>query len=188
MNGYASSEVMTLTHPDWTILFARETEQDLEFDEELEEDGPDQHKPPKRRPLLWILLLVVVVGGAYWALQPDYSFLPDEEPPQVTKTPPAITPGPSVGGQPDRSASALLPRPHFREGQRVFLTQDPGEGPATLALTSNSLGTKAGPTVKPGETLTIMDGDIVDQGWVYEVRTKSGMTGWISEAKLREKF
>jgi hypothetical protein len=49
-------------------------------------------------------------------------------------------------------------------------------------------GAKPGPVVRPGETLTILDGDLQPHGWVYSVRTDEGTKGWIGEKRLRLKF
>jgi uncharacterized protein YgiM (DUF1202 family) len=43
-----------------------------------------------------------------------------------------------------------------------------------------------GPLVKSGETLTILDGSYQPTGWVYQVRTQAGKTGWISAEKLKK--
>ena len=51
------------------MLFAEESDKDLDFDEGFEEeDELNQSKPPSRRPLLWILLLLLVGTAAYWML------------------------------------------------------------------------------------------------------------------------
>lgn len=57
-----------------------------------------------------------------------------------------------------------------------------------VALTMDPAGTKPGPAVRPGATLSILDGDLQAGGWVYSVRTDDGVKGWISEKRLRLKF
>src|ERR687889_2683262 len=63
----------------WSLLFARQPEPDLEFtEEELEQTtsvrSSSPLKPPKKsggRPLLWMLLLLLAGGGAYVATEPE---------------------------------------------------------------------------------------------------------------------
>ena len=50
----------------WNVLFAQDSDTDLDFDEGFEEDELHQSKPPSHRPLLWIILLVLVGAIAYW--------------------------------------------------------------------------------------------------------------------------
>jgi len=49
-------------------------------------------------------------------------------------------------------------------------------------------GAKPGPVVRPGVTLSVLDGDLQPSGWVYSVRTDDGVKGWIPEKRLRLKF
>lgn len=63
----------------WSLLFARQPEPDLEFtEEELEQTttirSPSPMKPPKKssgRPLLWVLVLLVIGTGVYVAMEPE---------------------------------------------------------------------------------------------------------------------
>jgi hypothetical protein len=55
-------------------------------------------------------------------------------------------------------------------------------------LFADSSSSKPGPTIRPGISLTIMDGDLQPGGWMYWVRTDDGATGWVSEKRLRLKF
>lgn len=69
--------------PAWSILFAREPEEDMDLDElddenkaETDDTGsqPDEPEPDKSsrpRPLMLALLAVVAVGGGYLAMNPD---------------------------------------------------------------------------------------------------------------------
>ena len=65
---------------DWTLLFARQPEPDLEFtDEELDQTmatkarGPvnPRKKPSRGSPVLWLLILVLVGGIGYVSMEPD---------------------------------------------------------------------------------------------------------------------
>jgi hypothetical protein len=76
----------------------------------------------------------------------------------------------------------------FSEGQKVTVTADetaPGGNVPLLADPSNS---KTGPFVRPGITLTVLDGDLQPSGWMYLVRTDEGAKGWVPEKRLRLKF
>jgi hypothetical protein len=151
----------------WNVLFAQEPDKDLEFDEGLEEDDLNQSKPPSRKPLLWIVLLLLIVGVAYWVLNPN-TFMP-----QGTATDTAAITR-------NQDQTGITP-PTFHENQEVSLTDTLGRS----LLMGDPANTTPGPIVKPGETLTILDGAYQATGWVYQVRTPTGKTGWISAEKLK---
>ena len=156
----------------WNVLFAQEPDKDLEFDEGLEEDDLNQSKPPSRKPLLWIVLLLLAVGVAYWTLKPN-TFMP-----QSTSIDTADVTSNQEGHQ---SQSSIIP-PTFQENQEVLLTDTLGSS----LLMGDPANTTPGPMVKSGETLTILDGNYQPTGWVYQVRTQTGKTGWISAEKLKK--
>ena len=142
----------------WNMLFAEESDKDLDFDEGFEEDDLHQSKPPSRRPLLWLLLLVVVgAAAAYWFLN-----------------------NPSLAPQ-GEDAMNISP-PLFSENQTVRLAGETGES----MLMGDPTNSQPGPMVKASERLTILDGLQQLHGWVYLVKTASGKTGWVSEEKLKE--
>ncbi|HKW85957.1 MAG TPA: hypothetical protein VJM82_02705 [Nitrospiraceae bacterium] len=198
----------------WSILFARKTDPDLDFDDELEDldEKPSRgyytRKPKKRRrsPLLWVLLLVILGGGAYFAMEPDTvmdlvgQWL-GESPPMVAMPPakPASRPRPAPSGtpapvtspqtsSPGPAALPSLPTPLFSQGQRVSVIPDPAPPGGSLSLSLDSAGTKPGPSVRAGTTLTVLDGELQNNVWVYSVRTEDGATGWIAERHLRPKL
>jgi len=76
----------------------------------------------------------------------------------------------------------------FGEGQKVTVTADGSVPGGTVPLYADSSSGKPGPIVHPGVTLTIMDGDLQQGGWMYLVRTDEGATGWVSEKRIRLKF
>lgn len=76
----------------------------------------------------------------------------------------------------------------FGEGQKVTAIGNPTIPAETIPLSLDPAGTKPGPVVRPGVTLSILDGDLQPDGWVYSVRTDDGVKGWISEKRLRLKF
>ena len=230
----------------WTLLFARQPEPDLEFtEEELDQTTtlrsisppPPNRKPSGGRPILLILLLVLVGGIGYIAtMEPEMlaewlaPYLGESTPPpMVTKpkplapapvAPPAATqqttptqsneaPAPLAATTPSTTAvppeapasspaaqtaaspaaPATPPRdPLFSEGQKVTVTADEKAPGGSIPLFADSANSKPGPVVRPGASLTIVDGDLQPGGWMYLVRTDEGATGWVMEKRLRLKF
>ena len=175
----------------WSTFFAQETQesdQDLEFDEGLEDDDLNQHKPPTRRPLLWILLLLIVVGVVYWTMKPDLAQLPDLSSPMATTI--DATPSSSEVSESSHQDTALatVPNPEFGEGDEVVLSPQNSKESQSLHLTHDSGGLKPGPKVQTGDLLIIMDGETIGKQWVYHVRTLSGEKGWIAGGLLQKKI
>lgn len=161
-------------HPSqWNLLFAQDPDKDLDFDEGLEDDESNQPKPPSRRPLLWIILMLLAIGVAYWTLQPNSSFMPKSEPMDTTEM---------TGGKDLEKSQPDIAPPAFQENQIVSLADAAGDS----MLMGDPGNTKPGPVVKSGEKLTILDGSFQPTGWVYQVQTQSGKTGWISAEKLKK--
>ena len=223
---------------DWTLLFARQPEPDLEFtEEELDQTFATKTRSPmnprKRSgggsPILWILLLALVGGIAYISMEPEMvtewlgPFLGESTPPPMAMKPkplapapmappgsapqaapspnneasaplaPAITSAPAVVPAPQTAARPAAPvvpplDPMFSEGQKVTVTVDEQAPGGSIPLFGDSSSNKPGPIVRPGISLTVMDGDLQPGGWMYLVRTDEGTKGWVSEKRLRLKF
>lgn len=125
-------------------------------------------------------------------------------PPASSDTPPAPAPPTGPTGAPATQApmtpSAAAPStaptapavtvasPMFAEGQKVTVIGNPTAPAETIPLSLDPAGTKPGPVVRPGVTLSVLDGDLQPGGWVYSVRTDDGVKGWVSEKRLRLKF
>ena len=90
--------------------------------------------------------------------------------------------------EPPAPVASIVPTPLFAEGQKVTVVGDPTVTAEMIPLWIDASGTKPGPVVRPGVTLTVLDGDLQASGWVYSVRTDEGTRGWISEKRLRLKF
>ena len=229
----------------WTLLFARQPEPDLEFtEEELDQTittkarGPvnPRKKSGGGRPILWILLLALVGGIAYVAtMEPEMltewlsPYLGESTPPPVAMRPkpfvpaPVAPPAPAPQAAPSPSneasaplapttspatavtpvAPAVVPAqtaarpaapvapsldPMFSEGQKVTVTVDGTAPGGSIPLFADSSSSKPGPIVRPGVSLTVLDGDLQPGGWMYMVRTDEGSKGWVSEKRLRLKF
>jgi len=98
---------------------------------------------------------------------------------------PAAPPAPAMGAAaPARPSSSPL----FGEGQKVTVMGASGAPGEMVTLTMDPAGTKPGPSIRPGVTLSVLDGDLQAGGWVYSVRTDDGVKGWIPEKRLRLKF
>ena len=229
---------------DWTLLFARQPEPDLEFtEEELDQTittkarGP--MKSPKKSgggsPVLWILLLALVGGIGYISMEPEivtewlspYLGESTPPPPAMVMKPKPVAPAPTAPAaqeaprpgteaaapsaptappatavapaaptvvpspQPETAQSApVVPSldPMFSEGQKVTVTADETAPGGNIPLFADSSSRKPGPIVRPGISLTVMDGDLQPTGWMYFVRTDEGAKGWVSEKRLRLKF
>ena len=74
------------------------------------------------------------------------------------------------------------------EGQKVTVTTDEMAPGGSIPLFADSSSSKSGPIVRPGISLTVLDGDLQPGGWMYLVGTDEGLKGWVSEKRLRLKF
>lgn len=88
---------------------------------------------------------------------------------------------------PRPTVPAPVPTPLFKEGQRVVVQSDPKQLTGTVFLSADAAGMVPGPLVKPGTTLTVTDGELRNNSWVYSVRTEDGAVGWIPESRLKVK-
>ena len=214
----------------WTLLFARQPEPDLEFtEEELDQTSAMNTRGPVNprkksgggSPILWVLVLALVGGIAYLSMEQDMvakwlsPYLGESTPPPVALKPKPVAPAPvlappqaavtpstdapvtpvspAVVPPPQTAAQPVAPvatpsDPMFSEGQKVTITGDNTTPDGNITLFTESSSNKPGPIVRPGVLLTVMDGDLQPVGWVYLVRTDEGVTGWVSEKRLRLKF
>jgi hypothetical protein len=114
----------------------------------------------------------------------------------VTPTGPTGVPPPPAPMPPSSVSPATAPTapvttiasPMFGEGQKVTAIGNPTAPAETIPLSLDPAGIKPGPVIRPGVTLSVLDGDLQPGGWVYSVRTDDGVKGWISEKRLRLKF
>ena len=168
------------------LWFAQDPNQDLEFDDGLDDLDDGHPKPPSRRPLLIILLLLIVGAGGYIAMNPDLLTTVKgliAAPGAMTAEEHGTNNGLESHGVSDHQVSSL-PSPIFFEGQVVTVVLKPGEH-SPIILTRDMQGNDPGPQVRSGEILTILDGAYFNTGWKYHVNTKSGATGWISQENLK---
>ncbi|WP_447968724.1 hypothetical protein [Nitrospira sp. M1] len=184
MTEYANAVIFAHSPGEWSTVFAQEPDQDLEFDEGLEDDELQQHKPPTRRPLLWILILLIAVGFLYWTMKPDLAKLPGmpATTDSLTASPqkPELTPIPSQQVKPST--------PKFGEGDTVTLLPSPSGEHTPITLSSDSAGRQPQTTVSMGDTFTILDGETVNGEWMYYISTSAGKHGWILEKHLQKKL
>jgi hypothetical protein len=113
---------------------------------------------------------------------------PEPAPPVAAPAPPAPAMTPPGAAPTPTPLPATASIPMFAEGQKVTVTADPtapGEG---IPLFTDSSGASPGPLVKPGVTLTVLDGELQGNSWIYSVRSDEGTKGWVPEKRLRLKF
>ncbi len=126
MFAYAGTAVTSHDSLNWTLLFARQPEPDLDFEEDLTEEtqpvsgGSSQPgKAPKGKggsPLKWILMLALLGGGAYVAMDPDsvmntINEMMGESPAPVVAPPPPMRPAPPTQGPSAPASPAPAPAP-----------------------------------------------------------------------------
>ena len=105
----------------------------------------------------------------------------------VAPAAPTVAPPPQTAARPAAPVAPPLD-PMFSEGQKVTVTVDEMVPGGSIPLFADSSSSKPGPIVRPGVSLTVMDGDLQPGGWMYLVRTDEGVKGWVSEKRLRLKF
>lgn len=116
-------------------------------------------------------------------------------PTPTTPAPPVSAPVPAAPTRPNpapieaapKPAAAIL-SPMFAEGQKVTVMADQTAPGQTIALSIDATGSTPGPVIRPGSTLTVLDGDLQPTGWMYQVRGDEGTKGWVTERRLRLKF
>ncbi|MDF0645922.1 MAG: hypothetical protein P0111_17990 [Nitrospira sp.] len=117
---------------------------------------------------------------------------PDDQasmPPTSATSPPAAPHAVPPMDAPASITPGRMPSsPLFAEGQRVTVMGNPTAPGEMVVLTLDPAGAKPGPSIRPGSTLSILDGDLQPSGWVYSVRSDDGVKGWVSEKRLRMKF
>ena len=171
--------------PSSPLLFARDIDRDLDFDDDLDEFDDPRQKPP-RRWLTFILIILLAAGTWYVMTEPELrssvmqmvatvrgaldSFAEDPVPQPEPKVKPPVPEVPPV--------------PAFHEGQRVTVALREGR-PARFRLRNAIEGEQVGPLVKTGDTLTVRDGSLIKKRWVYFVQTQSGDSGWIKGTYLQ---
>lgn len=185
---------------------------DLEEEPSTSSGSPEKRprKPSSRRPIHWILFLLIAGIGALFAYDPELAMdifglgnRPTPPPPMTARPAPKPQPLPPVsapasdpaiprtGGPPATpmaqapSTMASAGSPLFSEGQRVVLISDPALPTEKVTLSPDPGGARPGPDVSAGTTLTVLDGEFRDTGWVYSVRSSDGLTGWLPEKRLK---
>ena len=179
--------MLSHTRPSFApLLFARDFDQDLEFDDEFEDFDDPRHRPPRRRWFLIILLILLAIGISYVVMDPERrSSVIETMPDRVSTALDLRTEDPAPEREPKVSPpSKEPPVPAFHEGQRVAVGLKEGRQ-ARLRLSDEVEGNPRGPVVKTGDVLTIIDGSLIKKKWIYFVQTEAGESGWIKERHLQ---
>ncbi|HKT33645.1 MAG TPA: SH3 domain-containing protein [Nitrospira sp.] len=113
---------------------------------------------------------------------------PPTGPTAAPPTPSPMAPSPTPPSMAQTAPAATVASPMFAEGQKVTAIGNPTAPAETIPLSLDPAGMKPGPVIRPGVTLSVLDGDLQPGGWVYSVRTDDGVKGWIPEKRLRLKF
>ena len=162
------------------------TDQDLEFDDELDDFDDLRHRPPRRRWFKVILLILLAVGIWYVVTDPERrSSVIHMMPDTVRATLGLDTEEPAPEREHNVPPPSNVPSvPAFHEGQRVNVALKEGRQ-ARFRLRKEAEGEQLGPVVKTGDVLTIVDGSLIKQKWIYFVQTRAGESGWIKEIYLQ---
>ncbi len=154
---------------------------------------PVETTPPAQTPTPSASTLPVPAGPAQTPpvpTSPGPVLTPSVPPAPVASAPVPPPPAPTtVPSQAPRPALAqpAIPPPLFSEGQRVTLLPDPSLPTRPLSLNTDATGTRPGPAVRPGASLTVLDGEVRNNAWIYAVRTEDGAKGWAAEHRLKAK-
>jgi hypothetical protein len=120
---------------------------------------------------------------------PPTSASPVAPPEQPAVAPQAPVPVPQAAAPPESqvkvAGTGAIPAPLYAEGQLVYIGLDPALAVGMIVLSGDASGVKPGPSVRPGETVTVLDAEFQASGWIYSVRTPSGAVGWIAEKRLK---
>ena len=167
------------------LLFARDIDHDLDFDDDLDEFDDPRQKPP-RRWLTFILIILLAVGTWYVMTEPELRSTAAQMVNTVRTAIDSFTEDPVPQPEPKvrPPAPEAPPVPAFREGQQVNVASREGRQ-ARFRLRNGAEGEQVGPLVKTGDTLTILDGSLIKKRWVYLVQTHAGDSGWIKDTYLK---
>lgn len=178
----------TLSHtwpPFPPLLFARDIDQDLDFDDDLDEFDDPRQKPP-RRWLTFILIILLAVGTWYVMTEPELRSSVMQMAATVRGALDSLAEDPVPRPEPkvQPPVPEVPPVPAFHEGQQVTVALREGRQ-ARFRLRNAAEGEQVGPLVKTGDTLTVLDGSLIKKRWVYFVQTHSGDSGWIKGTYLQ---
>ena len=160
----------------WSLLFARQPEPDLEFtEEELDQTTATRPispmKPGKKsgggRPLLWILLLALVGGIGYIAMEPEQltewlaPFLGESmppEPPPIAMRPKPVTPAPSAPSTPPvpETAAPAPPAPSAAIPAPAAPAPPPSTGAPVASPAAPASGAVPSPMFAEGQKVTVI--------------------------------
>jgi len=169
----------------WTLLFARQPEPDLEFtEEELDQTTSTRtptpfnprRKPSGGRPILWIILLILVGGIAYIAtMEPEMMtellapYIGESAPPPVATKPKPLAPSPVAPPAPTPQAA---PSPSDNDSNPLSPPTSPmatvtpavEPPPKTAAGPATSVTAPLDPMFSEGQKVTVTADDMAPGG------------------------
>jgi hypothetical protein len=178
----------------WTLLFARQPEPDLEFtEEELDQTiatkakGPvsPRKKPSGGSPILWILLLALVGGIAYVSMEPEMltawlsPYLGDSTPPPQAMKPmpsppaPAAPPTPAPQAVPSPSPGASAPVAPATAPTAAAPPAAPAVAPVPQP-TARPVAPSLAPMFSEGQKVTVVVDDTAPGGTIPLFADSSG--------------
>ncbi len=177
---------LTVSPSSSPLLFAQNDDQDLDFEDGLEDFDDSRHKPPRRRWFVVILTILLVAGLWYVVTNPEIRSSLTQVVTGIVHTALDLR-AEDPASQHDRNVpgpSNIPSMPAFHEGQLVAVVLQ-GDPLDPFRLSNDAEGEQRGPLVKTGDVLTIIDGSLIKKKWVYFVQTTFGDSGWIKEAYLQ---
>ena len=171
----------------WTLLFARQPEPDLEFtEEELDQTVATKARGPVNprkksgggSPILWILLLALVGGIAYVSMEPEMltewlsPYLGESTPPPMAMKPkpstpaPAALPTPAPQAAPSSSTGVTAPVAPATSPVTAVPPAAPAvvPSPQTAARPAASVAPSLDPMFSEGQKVTITVDDTAPGG------------------------
>lgn len=173
----------------WTLLFARQPEPDLEFtEEELDQTSTMNARSPMSpqkksgggSPILWVLVLALVGGIAYLSMEQDMvtewlsPYLGESTPPPVALKPKPVTPAPVAPPAPVLASPQAAVTPSNDATAVPPMSPEDVPPPQTAAKAVAPVATSSDPMFSEGQKVTITGDNTAPDGNVSLFAESSG--------------
>jgi hypothetical protein len=163
----------------WTLLFARQPEPDLEFtEEELDQTSTMNARSPMSpqkksgggSPILWVLVLALVGGIAYLSMEQDMvtewlsPYLGESTPPPVALKPKPVTPAPVAPPAPVLTSPQAAVTPSNDATAVTPVSPEVVPPPQTAAKAVAPVATSSDPMFSEGQKVTITGDNTAPDG------------------------